>query len=88
MEEMNVNNVAEEAVEMVQEARTSNGMLGAVLGVVTAAGAGAFVWFKTKPQREAKRNAKQIERLRKAGYTVIEPEADDVNSEDFESEEK
>lgn len=85
MEEMNVNNVAEQAVEAVKEVNISgNGVVGVVIGGAVAIGAGVFAWIKTKPKREAK----QIEKLRKKGYTVIEPEAQDVDSEDFVSEEK
>lgn len=85
MEEMNVNNVAEEATKVVEEANVSgNGVVGVVIGGAVAIGAGVFAWIKTKPKREAK----QIEKLRKKGYTVIEPDANDVDSEDFAPEEK
>lgn len=86
MEEMNVQNVVEEATPIIEEAaKSSNGVVGLVLGAVGAVVTGVVVWHKTKPKREAK----QVEKLRKKGYTVIEPEDEaDVNSEDFVSEEK
>lgn len=85
MEEMNVNNVAEQVVEAVNEANNpGNGVIGFVIGGAVAIGAGVFAWIKTGPKREAK----QIEKLRKKGYTVIEPDAGDVDSEDSVSEEK
>lgn len=61
----------------------SNGGFGKVfLGLVVAAGVGGLLWHKTKDKREQR----AIEKLRKKGYEIIEPEEeveDDV-FEDFE----
>lgn len=67
----------------------SNGGFGKVfLGLAVAAGVGGLLWHKTKDKREQR----AIEKLRKKGYEIIEPEDffevdDEIEAEYVESEE-
>ena len=60
----------------------SNGGFGKIfLGLAVAAGVGGLLWHKTKDKREQR----AIEKLRKKGYEIIEPEeVDDDEIEDAE----
>lgn len=62
--------------EIVEPKNSGNGIVGAIVGgtlVAVTAGAG-LLWHKTKDKREARK----IEKLRKKGYTIIEPVVDDT----------
>lgn len=75
----------EEIVDTYEETEESgHGALGAlVAGAVIVGGATAGILYKTRAKREAKR----IEKLRKKGYVICNPEDVDTDSEsDCETE--
>ena len=78
IENENVNEVYD--LEPVADQAEEKGSLGVVLGVgaaVTAAAIGAVVWFKTRDERRARREARKDEAARKRleaqGFTVTKP---------------
>lgn len=88
MEEIrNYEEVTEQAMEMAQEVEPSGkGVIGFVAGAAVLVG-GAVVLYahKTKDKREAK----QVEKLRKKGYVIYEPEVEEpISEEDCESTEE
>lgn len=84
MEEIrNYEEVTEQAMEMAQEANPSGkGVIGFVAGAVVLVGGAAVLYArKTKDKREAK----QVEKLRKKGYVIYEPVVEEpVSEEDCE----
>jgi hypothetical protein len=88
--EVNVIDLEPEKVTMVTNVSEESGgsILGkAVVGVVfgIAALTGAYL-YTTKNKREAKKNAKAIERLKKQGYNIEEPIVEEDNVVDVEAE--
>lgn len=94
-EEQKTTELEEIATTMISEVsddevtEESNGGFGKVfLGLAVAAGVGGLLWHKTKDKREQR----AIEKLRKKGYEIIEPEDffevdDEIEAEYVESEE-
>lgn len=97
MEEMNYTNnevdvIDNEEVTMVtnvSEESEGGGILGKVIfGGLVAVGAGIVAYrYKTKDKREAKKNAKAIERLKKQGYNIEEPIVEEDDVVDVEADE-
>ena len=87
LEEIAATMISEVSDDEVTE--ESNGGFGKVfLGLAVAAGVGGLLWHKTKDKREQR----AIEKLRKKGYEIIEPEDflevdDEIEAEYVESEE-
>ena len=87
LEEITTTTISEVSDDEVTE--ESNGGFGKVfLGLAVAAGVGGLLWHKTKDKREQR----AIEKLRKKGYEIIEPEDflevdDEIEAEYVESEE-
>lgn len=76
-EEQKTTELEEIATTMISEVgddevtEESNGGFGKVfLGLAVAAGVGGLLWHKTKDKREQR----AIEKLRKKGYEIVEPE--------------
>ena len=94
-EEQKTTELEEIATTMISEVsddevtEESNGGFGKVfLGLAVAAGVGGLLWYKTKDKREQR----AIEKLRKKGYEIIEPEDflevdDEIEAEYVESKE-
>lgn len=94
-EEQKTTELEEIAATMISEVsddevtEESNGGFGKVfLSLAVAAGVGGLLWHKTKDKREQR----AIEKLRKKGYEIIEPEDffevdDEIEAEYVESEE-
>ena len=88
LEEITTTTISEVSDDEVTE--ESNGGFGKVfLGLAVAAGVGGLLWHKTKDKREQR----AIEKLRKKGYEIIEPDLlddewdDEIEAEYVESEE-
>ena len=87
LEEITTTTISEVSDDEVTE--ESNGGFGKVfLGLAVAAGVGGLLWHKTKDKREQR----AIEKLRKKGYEIVEPEDffevdDEIEAEYVESEE-
>lgn len=87
MEEIrNYEEVAEQAMQVAEEVNPSGkGVYGWIAGtVILVGGAAALYLNKTKDKREAK----QVEKLRKKGYMIREPEEDVESESNVDSEEK
>lgn len=95
-EEQKTTELEEIATTMISEVgddevtEESNGGFGKVfLGLAVAAGVGGLLWYKTKDKREQR----AIEKLRKKGYEIVEPDLlddeldDELEAEYVESEE-
>lgn len=97
MEEMNYTNnevdvIDNEEVTMVtnvSEESEGGGILGKALLIGIGAAAAGIVAYrhKTKDKREAKKNAKAIERLKKQGYNIEEPIVEEDDVVDVEADE-
>ena len=88
LEEIATTTISEVSDDEVTE--ESNGGFGKIfLGLAIAAGVGGLLWHKTKDKREQR----AIEKLRKKGYEIIEPDLlddewdDEIEAEYVESEE-
>ena len=85
LEEIATTMISEVADDEVTE--ESNGGFGKVfLGLAVVAGVGGLLWYKTKDKREQR----AIEKLRKKGYEIIEPDLldDEIEAEYVEEEVK
>lgn len=81
LEEITTTTISEVSDDEVTE--ESNGGFGKVfLGLAVAAGVGGLLWHKTKDKREQR----AIEKLRKKGYEIIEPE-EEVEDDEIEDAE-
>lgn len=85
-EEQKTTELEEIATTMISDdeaTEESNGGFGKVfLGLAVAAGVGGLLWHKTKDKREQR----AIEKLRKKGYEIIEPE-EEVEDDEIEDAE-
>ena len=77
MEDMKITNIeeveVEENCEYAEPVESGSGIFGKlVLGALAVAGGTAFVLHKTKDKREQRK----IEKLRKKGYVIREPETE------------
>ena len=88
LEEIATTMISEVADDVVTEESGKGGFGKVLLGLSVAAGVVGLVWHKTKDKREQR----AIEKLRKKGYEIIEPEDffevdDEIEAEYVESEE-
>lgn len=87
LEEIATTMISEVADDVVTEESGKGGFGKVLLGLSVAAGVVGLVWHKTKDKREQR----AIEKLRKKGYEIIEPEEevedDEIEAEYVESEE-
>ena len=70
LEEIATTMISEVADDVVTEESGKGGFGKVLLGLSVAAGVVGLVWHKTKDKREQR----AIEKLRKKGYEIIEPE--------------
>ena len=66
---METNDVFDTEIDDVTTTRSGNGLGKIALVVGSAAAIGVAVWLKTKKRREERK----IEKLRKKGYVIIDP---------------
>ena len=88
LEEIATTMISEVADDVVTEESGKGGFGKVLLGLSVAAGIVGLVWHKTKDKREQR----AIEKLRKKGYEIVEPEDflevdDEIEAEYVESEE-
>lgn len=87
LEEIATTMISEVADDVVTEESGKGGFGKVLLGLSVAAGVVGLVWHKTKDKREQR----AIEKLRKKGYEIIEPEEvvedDEIEAEYVEEEE-
>lgn len=88
LEEIATTMISEVSDDEVTEESGKGGFGKVFLGLAVAAGVGGLLWHKTKDKREQR----AIEKLRKKGYEIIEPEDffevdDEIEAEYVESEE-
>ena len=89
LEEIATTMISEVADDVVTEESGKGGFGKVLLGLSVAAGVVGLVWHKTKDKREQR----AIEKLRKKGYEIIEPEDffevdDEIEAEYVEEEVK
>ena len=89
LEEIATTMISEVADDVVTEESGKGGFGKVLLGLSVAAGVVGLVWYKTKDKREQR----AIEKLRKKGYEIIEPEDflevdDEIEAEYVEEEVK
>lgn len=82
LEEIATTMISEVADDVVTEESGKGGFGKVLLGLSVAAGVVGLVWHKTKDKREQR----AIEKLRKKGYEIIEPE-EEVEDDEIEDAE-